>query len=143
MTWDNEREKRMEELWEQLDELDEELDATGLDDALDWERFPELERVLDALAWNRAERWADRSERWAELAEVAEESALSELAAFGSCQGWFFGSAECSVVYETGFELYEDDRIEMFDGDGVSQEWRAWEAASEDIPGFFALNLSI
>ena len=78
-----------------------------------------------------------------ELAEVAEESALSELAAFGSCQGWFFGSAEAPIVYETGFELFEDDRIEMFDGDEVSQEWRAWEAASDDIPEFFEVNLSI
>lgn len=83
MTWDNEREKRMEELWEQLDRLDAELDETGLDNALDWERFPEMERVLDALAWNRAERWADRSERWAELAEMAESAAMDELDAFG------------------------------------------------------------
>lgn len=84
MTWNNEHEKRMEELWERLDELDAELDATGLDDALDWDKFPEMERVLDALVWNRAERWADRSARWAEMAEVAHESAMAELAAFGS-----------------------------------------------------------
>ena len=84
MTWDNEREKRMEELWAQLDELDAELDATGLDDALEWERWDELESILGALAWNRAERWADRSERWAELAEMAEEAAMAEKAVFGS-----------------------------------------------------------
>lgn len=81
--WDNEREKYIEQDWKRLDELDAELAETGLDNALDWEKFPELERVLDALVWNHAERWIDRSERWVELAEQAEESALSELAAFG------------------------------------------------------------
>jgi hypothetical protein len=88
-------------------------------------------------------KWEHELEQVIELAEMAEESALSELGAFGSCQGWFFGSAECSMVYESGLELYEDDRIEMFDGGEVSQEWRAWEAASEDIPMFFEVNLSI
>lgn len=79
-----------------------------------------------------------------ELAEMAEESAMTELEVFGSCQGWFFGSAEASIVYETGFELYEDDRIEPLDGDwNATEEWLAWDAASEDIPGFFDMNLSL
>lgn len=88
-------------------------------------------------------KWENELENVIELAEIAEESALSELAAFGSCQGWLFGSCDASVVWETGFELYEDEHVEMFDGWEVSDEWRAWEAASEDIPMFFEVNLSI
>lgn len=87
-------------------------------------------------------KWENELENVIELAEIAEESALSELAAFGSCQGWLFGSCDASFT-DTGFELYEDDRMEMFDGWEVSDEWRAWEAASEDIPMFFEVNLSI
>lgn len=34
--------------------------------------------------------------------------------------------------------------MEPFDDDwNVTEEWLAWDAASEDIPGFFELNLSI
>ena len=89
-------------------------------------------------------KWENEVESIVELVEVAEESTLSELAAFGSCQGWFFGSAECSMVYETGFELWEDDRMEPFDDEwNVTEEWLAWDDASEDIPEFFELNLSV
>lgn len=88
--------------------------------------------------------WENEVENVIELVEVAEESTLSELAAFGSCQGWFFGSAECSMVYETGFELWQEDRIECFNEDwSLSDEWLAWNDASEDIPEFFELNLSV
>lgn len=89
-------------------------------------------------------KWENEVENIVELVEVAEESTLSELSAFGSCQGWFFGSAECPMVYETGFELWEDDRMEPFDDEwNVTEEWLAWDDASEDIPGFFELNLSV
>ena len=88
--------------------------------------------------------WEHELETIAEMAELAEESALAELGAFGSCQGWFFGSAEAPVVWETGFELWEEERMECFDEDwNVTKEWLAWEAASEDIPGFYELNLSL
>ena len=37
-------------LWARLDMLDEELDEWGGDDATEWEKFPEWERVAYALA---------------------------------------------------------------------------------------------
>ena len=197
--------------WEEqelrLMELEEELDASGIEDATEWEKFPEMESIMYAIAerevaknsytreqyesdrakaiaegveprlimsysaclawdeWQRtkdeweddddewiemreayeelerekAERddWAIESEQAAELAEFAERSAMSELAAFGSCQGWFFGSAEAPIVYETGFKLWEEAEAD------IEFEWRAWDAASEDITGFFELNLSV
>lgn len=99
----------------------------------------EIEARLAELAAEIAER-----DEVIELAELANESAMSEISAFGSCQGWFFGAAEVSAVYETGYELWEDERVEMFDEEwNVSEEWLAWDAASEDIPGFFELNLSV
>lgn len=88
--------------------------------------------------------WENESREIAELAEMAEESAQVERAALGSCAGWFFGSAECPMAYETGYDLWDDDRMEPFDDEWtVSEEWLAWEAASEDIPMFFELNLSV
>lgn len=75
-------------------------------------------------------------EETAALAEQAEESTLAELGAFGSCQGWFFGSAEAPIVFETGFEVWEDENDEGFD-------WEAWNAATEDVPGLLTLNMSL
>ena len=37
-------------LWARLDMLDEELDESGIEDATEWEKFPEWERVAYALA---------------------------------------------------------------------------------------------
>ena len=88
--------------------------------------------------------WEIKAEQAIELAEMAHESAMTELAVFGNCQGWFFGSAECSMVYETGYELWQEERIECLNEDwSLSEEWLAWDAASADIPGFFELNLSV
>lgn len=86
--------------------------------------------------------WENELEQIIETAEMAHESAMSELEVFGDCQGWFFGSCDTSCTDE-GLELYEDDRMQMWDGWDVSDEWRAWESASEDIPMFFEVNLSI
>ena len=66
-------------------EMDADMEAEGVEDATAWERFPEYEKLLYALA----ERIVERQERereveeLAELAEMAEENALTELAAFG------------------------------------------------------------
>ena len=150
MKRENRRDRQIERLRARLAELDAELEASGVEDALDWEKFPEMEQVMYALAerelergWKTAAEVAERDET-IELAELAEESCMSELAAFGDCQGWFFGSAEAPIVYETGFELWEDDGIEMLDEDwNVTEEWFAWDAASEDIPRFYEMNLSL
>lgn len=37
-------------LWERLDALDAELEASGIEDATEWERWDEMERVLYAIA---------------------------------------------------------------------------------------------
>lgn len=37
-------------LWAHLDILDDELDESGIEDATEWERFPEMERVLGVIA---------------------------------------------------------------------------------------------
>ena len=106
----------------------------------------EIDRILAGVACDDALIAAEVAERddIVELAELAEESAMSELAAFGNCHGWFFGSADASIVWETGFELWQDERVECFNEDwSLSEEWLAWDAASEDIPDFFELSLSV
>jgi len=190
-------------LWEELDDLYDELDASGVEDATEWEHFGAIESILYTLAeravwrenypreqyeadrkrmiaegvnprcimsysecmaydfykaeeeaydeWERdlEEAYAERelefdAEQLMELVDEMEVSANVEREVFGSAEPWFFGSAEASVVYETGYELWEDDRIECFDDNwNVTDEWKAWDAASEDIPGFFELNLSM
>lgn len=83
------QERVIEKLRARLAELDAELDASGVEDALDWERFPEMERVMYALAERELEQeWAEsrevaEREEIIELAEMAEEAALAELGAFG------------------------------------------------------------
>lgn len=123
-----ELEVRIESMKAELAEYERELDASGVEDATEWERFPEYEGVLYALAEfevELAERkdfersvaehenstpydevepptpfdWeAIEHDELIELVELAEESAMSELAAFGNCAGWFFGSCDASIV---------------------------------------------
>jgi len=109
---------------------------------------PEYESAKRRAARERetrnAARYAAMAEEAARLAEIAEENAMTEVDVYGYSEPWFYGCAEAPIVYETGFELWEDDRMECFNDDwSLSDEWLAWDAASEDIPGFFECNLSI
>lgn len=81
------------ELEQRIAELEAELDASGVDDALEWEKFPEYERLLYALAEHEM-REDERVEReiaaevaevdeLVELAEMAEECAMVELEVYG------------------------------------------------------------
>ena len=73
------------------------------------------------------------------LVEIAEESALSELGAFGSAEPWFYGEPEQSA-YGARFSktVWSDERCL------VGEEWDAWDAATEDIPErFFELDWSM
>lgn len=99
--------------WEEIEialaEMDAEMERLGVEDATAWERFPEYERMLYALAEHEvmeAERKrreeferiitaevAERNEI-IELVEMAEEAALDELAVFGCIEmrpqfNWF------------------------------------------------------
>lgn len=79
----------IEELKRELAEFDAELEAWDGDDATEWERFPEMERVMYALGELEVMRDLRISDEVAErdeiieFVDVAEEAALSELAAFG------------------------------------------------------------
>ena len=151
------REQVIELLKQRLAELDAELEATGLDNALDWEKFPEMERVLYALAERMTEQESERgeSEEWRlsefdaygaeerdellELVEMAEESALSELGAFGSAEPWFYGEPDMSWYgADNSKTVWSDERYL------VGEEWDAWDAATDDIPErFFELDWSM
>lgn len=132
-------------LWEQLDELDAELETSDVEDATAWEKWDELENVLMVLAeravWRESrEKMLDDIADAADLAEIAEENAETELAAFGSCQGWFYGEPELNVFgadYSKG--IWSDER--QFTED---EEYDAWNAAIDDIPErFFELDWSM
>ena len=84
-------------LWRRLDELDAELDASGVEDATAWEHWDEMENILMLLAERHVQRMerkrnaADAAEvehedKLVELVEIAEEAAVSELGAFGSIE---------------------------------------------------------
>lgn len=81
------------ELWERLDNMDAEMARDGIEDATAWCKWDEYEKVLYAIAEREAFRAsALREQRMRdfddiiELVEVAEEAALSELAAFGTIE---------------------------------------------------------
>ena len=74
-----------------------------------------------------------------EMVEISEQAAISELGAFGSCQGWFYGEPEVDV-FGTRFKtmVWSDERYL------VGEEWDAWDAATDDIPErFFELDWSM
>lgn len=79
----------IEELKRELAEFDAELEAWDGDDATEWERFPEMERVMYALGELEVMRDLRISDEVAErdeiieFVELSEEAALVELAAFG------------------------------------------------------------
>lgn len=141
-------------LWEQVDELDAELETSDVEDATAWEKWDELENVLMVLAeravWRESddeladdeayERMLDDISEAAELAEIAEESAESELAAFGNAEPWFYGEPELNVFgpdYSKG--IWSEER--QFTED---EEYDAWNAAIDDIPErFFELDWSM
>jgi hypothetical protein len=114
------RNRHIEILRERLAELDAELDASGVDDALDWERWDEMERVLYALAerelaaeWAAAREVAERDEL-IELAEMAEEAAQTELAVFGNVE-WEFDERiidgdELEGFWEFACDLYDEPK---------------------------------
>ena len=138
--------------WEEIElalaEMDAEMERLGVEDATAWERFPEYERMLYALAEHEvieAERkrreeferiiTAEVAERdhIIELVEMAEESALDERAAFGTAVPWFFGEPDLNE-----FDVWCDEKHLTAD------EWEAWNAATDDIPEkFFELDMSM
>jgi len=77
------------------------------------------------------EKWAIELEECIELAEVAEESALVELAVFGYAEPWLYGEPDLNE----GDVWFEDRYL-------TDEEWEAWDAATDDIPGFFELDMS-
>lgn len=89
--------------WEELElrlmELEEELDASGVEDALEWEKFPEMERIMYAIAEHElkmkaaygreiAAEVAERDEI-IETVEMSEVAAMVELEQFGYIEGEF------------------------------------------------------
>ena len=97
------------ELTEELAWWDAELEAADIEDATEWEHFPEMERVLYELVWFelKLERIEHDEEITAEIAErdelvefieLAEEAARVELAEFGC------------VAIETGLSDAEWDK---------------------------------
>ena len=81
-------------LWRRLDELDAELDASGVEDATEWEHWDEMENILMLLAERHVQRMERERNAAAaketkyedeviELTELSEEAAMDELAAFG------------------------------------------------------------
>jgi len=121
----NELEKVIAELKSEMAWWDAELEAADVEDATEWERFPEMERVMYALAERMVE-WeslVDDPEAAAETAEIdelmefveiAEENALAELAAFGfTAPGfkrhmWEFDPDEVVCFYEYD-AIYDED----------------------------------
>lgn len=92
MTWGRSIEDA--HLWAIIDEMDEEMEAIGIEDATEWEHFGEYEGTLYLIAERAVERErreyerklaAETAERdqLIELVETAEESAMAELAVFG------------------------------------------------------------
>ena len=78
-------------------------------------------------------RRADGTDELIEFVEIAEESALSELAAFGHVEPWFFGEPDLNE-----FDLWCDERH-------LSDiEWSAWNDATDDMDWrFFELDMSM
>lgn len=131
--------------------MDAEMDAEGIEDALDWEKFPEYEKLLYALAERMLEQQKADSDaeiaaevaeqdRLLSLVEIAEEAARSEIGAFGSSEPWFYGEPEMNVFgpdYSKG--IWADEREFTED-----EEFDAWNAAIHDIPErFFEVDWSM
>ena len=125
-------------LWKVIDEMDAQMEAEGVEDATAWPPFGEYESVLYTIF----ERMVEREGRWeaafeveelVEFAEIAEESALSEVAVYGYAAPWFFGEPDLNEL-----DLWYDER--RLDDEG----WNAWNDAADDIPErFFELDMSM
>lgn len=124
MKWERRYRRHVEELRERVAELEAELDASGVEDALEWERFPEYERLLYALVEREVELMLATSAEVAErdeiieLAEQAHESAMTELEAFGESVPWFDSYFEDEYV--TGAFLAECEAAKDMEAEGLA-----------------------
>lgn len=118
-------ERVIAELKAELAYYDAELEAAGIEDATEWERFPEMERVMYALAERMVELESLREsdDELLEAVALAEESALAEIAAFGFTapgyrrEMWEFDPDEVVCFYEYD-RIYDDEGYDLGFEDG-------------------------
>ena len=107
-------------LWEELDELDAELEASGIEDATAWERWGEMEEVLMMLAERYT--WREnypREQYEADRAKAIEDGenprcimSYSECMAYDMYQAELEREREAEEAYWDAVEEYEREEAE-------------------------------